>query len=91
MKEQTPENNFHNGLDASFQNGQSDTEKLMREHLQTPGHIITDEDLKNIKKTPESAASDNVILESDSLNNEETEDDVPEHDKPATPWDVLGQ
>ena len=90
MKDKTPENNFHQGLDASFENGQSDAEKLMREHLQTPGHVISDEDLKNIKTTPESTAPGNVSLESDSLKSEETEEEIPEHDKPATPWDVLG-
>lgn len=35
-------------LDAKYQNGQSDAEKLMRRHLQEPGHILTDEDLRNL-------------------------------------------
>ena len=35
-------------LDERYENGQSDVEKLMRRHLQTPDDVVTDEELKNL-------------------------------------------
>lgn len=66
-----------------YQNGQSDAEKLMREHLQNPDHQITDEDLKNIK-----------LVDMDSTEEaappaEDEEDAAHTPGKPITPWDTI--
>lgn len=75
-----------------YQNGQSDVEKLMRHHLQTPGHVISDEELKNLKV--------GVSEESAHINEEESQksndDDIDgfgekqEGDAKGSTWDVLG-
>lgn len=75
MKEETPEN-----TPLHYQNGQSDAEKLMRKHLQEPGHVISDDELKSLKiaGTEETA---------EPVDNEDKEND--EEVRPATPWDVI--
>ena len=74
-----------------YQNGQSDVEKLMRHHLQTPGHVITDEELKNLKVGVPDEGEKPV-----SEHTEAPEEDVEgfgekqEGDTKGSTWDVLG-
>lgn len=73
-----------------YQNGQSDVEKLMRHHLQTPGHVISDEELKNLKV--------GVDTENDQRPEEVSENDPDikgfgekqDGDAKGNTWDVLG-
>jgi len=67
-----------------YQNGQSDAEKLMRRHLQTPGDVITDEELKNLR------TSVNAPLENETANfeQEDLEKDK-NNDEQIVPWDVI--
>jgi len=64
-----------------YQNGQSDVEKLMRRHLQTPGDVITDEELKNLRVGTEGMPATAPVV--DDTDNETSEE------KAVTPWDVL--
>jgi len=81
-----------NDLDP-YQNGQSDAEKLMRRHLQTPGHVITEEDLQNLKtgtegefKTGTEEEATETLPPADGTEIEEQE---PKEEKQTNSWDVL--
>lgn len=70
-----------------FQNGQSDAERLMREHLRTPDHKISEEELTNLKVgiTPE------VAQQAAKVADEAVKNDPANEDKgQASSWDVLG-
>lgn len=65
------------------------TEDIVRQHLQDPNHIITDEDIKNVVvgnfEDTQDYQGELVDEEADApAVNENIEDQ-----KPATPWDVL--
>ncbi|MDB5195799.1 MAG: hypothetical protein JWP88_169 [Flaviaesturariibacter sp.] len=74
-----------------YQNGQSDVEKLMREHLQT-GREITDEELKNVKV----GVSQDPQLRTDDTTDEDGDRDggfgekQEGHTKGST-WDVVDE
>ena len=78
-------------LHPSYQNGQSEAEKLMRRHLQEPGHVLTDEELQSIK-----VKNDDTIPAVNQTNTTETVEDSDDNTIPArpdviiTPLDVLG-
>ena len=70
-----------NDLTDPYQNGQSEPEKLMRRHLQTPGDVISDEELKTMRiGTEDMAAGTSAPV---------TEEEQQEDDKAVTPWDVI--
>jgi len=78
-------------IDPFYENGQSDAEKLMSRHLQTPGHQVTDEDLKNIRighAAPLPAKADTDITAAENRTEEDTDQIGP--DKLITPLNVLG-
>ncbi len=79
-----------NELDP-YQNGQSDAEKLMRRHLQTPGDVITEEDLRNLK-TGTAAEDSESVKDTEPLPPlDETKDAEEENsgEKQTNSWDVL--
>ncbi len=73
-----------NDLTNPYENGQSEPEKLMRRHLQTPGDVITEEELRTMRiGTGDMAAgSTTPPLMNEAEGGQEDE-------KPVTPWDVL--
>jgi hypothetical protein len=91
MKDERIDRHEENNEPDYYQNGQSDVEKLMRHHLQTPGHVISDEELKNLKM----GVSDEGEQPA-SEHPEAPEEDVKgfgekqEGDTKGSTWDVLG-
>lgn len=73
-----------NNLTNPYENGQSEPEKLMRRHLQTPGDVITEEELKTMRIGTEDMAAGSTAP---PLSEEEEE--MQQDDKPVTPWDVI--
>ena len=72
-----------NDLTNPYENGQSEPEKLMRRHLQNPGDVITEEELRTMRIGTEDMAAGTTAV---PLSSEEEEQ---EDEKPVTPWDVL--
>ncbi len=68
-----------------YQNGQSDAEKLMRRHLQTPGDIITDDDLNKLRATPAETEQENNRISDKEIEKEDT------GAQKIVPWDVIGE
>ncbi|RYZ00371.1 MAG: hypothetical protein EOO11_01740 [Chitinophagaceae bacterium] len=69
-----------------YQNGQSDAERLMRDHLNTPGHVISDEDLRNLK-----VGVDDLSPAEERFEDQKEQDEEPgKPEPPETPWEVLG-
>lgn len=62
-------------LDARYENGQSDAEKLMRRHLQTPDHVITDAELKNLNVSATEVPVETVVSATTTDTNTATETD----------------
>lgn len=92
MKEDIHETNKQeNELTDPYQNGQSEAEKLMRRHLQTPGDVITDEELKALKIGTDDMAADTNITAESNIEEPEVDNREPneKNEKPVTPWDVL--
>ena len=71
-----------------YQNGESDSERLMRTHLNTPGHTITDEDLKNLKVGVNDLTPDEEKFETEE--EKDSEEDITDGEVPPSPWGVLG-
>ncbi len=85
MQQNTLLTNLNNENIDPYQNGQSDVEKLMRRHLQTPNDVITDEELKNLRVGTEGMPATSALV----TNNREEENSETDEEKPVTPWDVL--
>ena len=83
MKQDQPDNQQPNDLTNPYDNGQSESEQLMRKHLQTPGHVISDEELKSMRIGTDDMSATPVIPPS------EDDAELDADDKPVTPWDVL--
>ena len=73
-----------NDLTNPYENGQSEPEKLMRRHLQNPGDVITEEELRTMRIGTEDMAAGSTTA---PISNDESGEQ--EDDKPVTPWDVL--
>lgn len=72
-----------NDLTDPYENGQSEPEKLMRRHLQNPGDVITEEELRTMRiGTDDMPAGSTTASPSNA-------DDEQQDEKPVTPWDVL--
>ena len=86
------------------QNGdkfESDTQKVVRQHLEDKDHVITDEDIANIRigMTPPvnpigsdeaEEKNEEVIKDAGAGNEDADEDDKKDGNKErATPWDVI--
>ena len=75
---------------------QSDTEKLARRHLEDPNHVITDEELKNVRvgmTPPPDQPTEEAIRDSkDKIadHKSDNEDDTIPGGQKMTPWDVIG-
>ena len=75
---------LQNDLTNPYENGQSEPEKLMRRHLQNPGDVITEEELKTMRiGTKDMAAGSSAAPLS------KDEENAQEDDQAVTPWDVL--
>jgi hypothetical protein len=74
-----------------YQNGQSDVEKLMRLHLQTPGHVITDEELRNLKVGITEEPSAGERKRADGTKDPAGFSEKQEGDAQSSPWEVLGE
>ena len=86
------------GEESGSDNFVSDAQKLVRKHLEDPDHVITDEDMKNIRvgMTP---PEENQIRPGDEESIERAEkkiigeeirdtDEVSDKDR-LTPWDTI--
>lgn len=71
---------------------ESDTQKIVRRHLEDPNHKITEEELRNVRigMTP--------VIEHDSKDQfertvneieENNDDDIQPNDEPTTSWDTI--
>ena len=76
-------------LDPQYQNGQSDAEKLMSRHLQTPNDEITDEELKAIRITGENTSAP-VASDERNVDGDDEDEGGAEPGQMMTPLDVLG-
>lgn len=74
---------------------ESDTQKVVRRHLADPNHVITDEEIANVRvgmTPPPDAPTRQAVSEADDriadtkINSEE--DTIPGAQK-STPWDVI--
>jgi hypothetical protein len=96
--------NFENNNNTENTNGErfeSDTQKLVRQHLEDKDHVITDDDIANIRVgmvPPEFDAATNIRFEGedaiDAAENElldrtERNKDDNLDDKRITPWDAV--
>ncbi|MDB5253780.1 MAG: hypothetical protein JWP27_2949 [Flaviaesturariibacter sp.] len=71
-----------------YKNGESEAEKLMREHLNTPGHVITDEELRNLRVgVPREAAE--PIADGQTERGAGRVHDEHSDGEASTPWDVI--
>ena len=44
-----PNENLEDLSSSPFKNFETDTQKLVRRHLEDPNHVITDEEIRNLK------------------------------------------
>ncbi len=78
---------------------ESDSEKIVRRHLENEEDEISDADIRNVRIVGEDDEPTTIAAEADKKNKEdlkdedgaEDEDDaLPDpNDKPVTPWDVI--
>lgn len=86
QKQEAPENN------TSFE---SDAKKLADKHLADPNHVITDEDLQNVRvgmaPPPDEPTQEAVENADEKIADRkiDSEDDVIPGGQKATPWDVI--
>ena len=68
------------------------TQDVVRRHMEDENHVISDEELQNIK-VGQSNEADPVftegLIEARGEDEEITTKDDPDKDKPVTPWDVV--
>ena len=71
---------------------ESDTQKVVREHLSDPNHEISEEDIRNVRigMTPP-PPEDELKDRDEKVADRKTpgEDDILPGDQQATPWDTL--
>lgn len=78
------------------QEEKSDANKLADKHLADPNHVITDEDMRNIKIGVTGEADEptkQAIEEAEDRiadHKSDSEDDATPGSQKSTPWDVLG-
>jgi hypothetical protein len=69
---------------------ESDTQKLVRRHLEDPNHVITEEEIKNLRvgMSPGiDAETEKAVKALEERVQENNGDDNTE--RPSTPWDVM--
>lgn len=88
--EQTPQ-----GSEQNSQRFESDAQKLTNQHLADPNHVITDEDLKNVRvgmtPPPDEPTKQAIRDAEDRIADRKADNDdemVPGSQK-STPWDVI--
>ena len=75
---------------------QSDAEKLVHRHLTDPNHVITDEEMKNIRvgmsSAPDQPTEEAIREAKDKIadHKSDSEDDTTPGGQKMTPWDVIG-
>lgn len=90
----SPDKNLQNE-EQSGQRFESDAQKLVNQHLADPNHVITDEDLKNIRvgmTPPPDEPTQQAIADADDRiadRKADDEDDTVPGSQKATPWDVI--
>lgn len=73
---------------------ETDTERLVREHLADPNHVITDEDLRKVRvgmSAPPDGPTQQAIEDGEDRiadRKSDKEDDVIPGAQKATPWDL---
>ncbi len=87
-----PHDNEHPHKEEEFL---SDTQKIIRRHLENKDDVITEEDIKNVRVgmiPPGSVSQDpNEDVENkvnEIVDGETKEDDAEPNDDPITPWDT---
>jgi hypothetical protein len=73
---------------------QTDSQKVVQRHLEDENHIISDEDIRNVRIGVTEVAPmqtekilDKLVEEVEKENKEE--DDVAQKDNPINPWDTI--
>ena len=90
--EKSTQENEKPAQDQSFQ---TDSEKLVQRHLEDPNHVITEEEMQNIRvgmTPPPDAPTREAIRESDEKiadRKAENEEDTTPGSQKVTPWDVI--
>lgn len=68
------------------------TQDVVRRHMEDENHVITDQEMQNIKvgqsDEAEPIATEGLIEAREEDDESETEDE-PDKDHPVTPWDVV--
>ena len=72
---------------------ESDTQKIVRRHLEDPNHTITEEELRNVRigMTPviEHDSEDEFERTVNEIESENNNDDIQPNDEPTTSWDTI--
>jgi hypothetical protein len=80
-------------LESNDDRFQSDTQKIVRRHLENEEDVITEEDIANVRvgmTPPLDEATEEAIKERDrSADRKKTDDDDASEGQKATPWDVI--
>lgn len=75
---------------------ESDAEKISHRHLSDPNHVITEEEMKQIKvgmTPPPDAPTEEAIRDGENRiadHKADKEDDITPGGQKMTPWDLLG-
>ena len=72
---------------------QSDSQKAVRRHLEDENHVISEDDIRNVRVgvTPEKVDTGEELVKQVEEENAEKKDDEQPNDKPITPWDVVNE
>lgn len=75
---------------------QSDTEKLAQRHLANPDHVITEEELRNVRvgmAPPPDGPTEEALRNADEKiadHKADSEEDTTPGSQKITPWDLIG-
>jgi hypothetical protein len=91
MRQEFPEQDEQKNEDKPEERFESDTQKIVRRHLENEDDVITEEDIRNVRvgmmpPLEETMTKEEADRQFDELG--ETLEDKPENNKPITPWDV---
>lgn len=77
--------------ESSYDRFESDTQKIVRKHLQDKNHVISEEEIRNVRVGMTPAPKDERHLEevvTEIEDETEVKKDKAAHD-PITPWDTI--
>lgn len=80
-------------LSSGSERFESDTQKVVRKHLEDKEHVITDDDIRNVRvgMTPPAGTERHLeeIMDEETKTGDETTTKEKSADDPITPWDTV--